>query len=898
MNPFFSESRTLKFCSPSNGNIYNIDMTGNENEIRELISAIISVKPSSIKGFTDNNGNYYTIASILRTCHFNTYNVYYPIINNTNDQKRKDSNLSTPLSSNETPSLPQFTSFGNINNNNNNNFFTPEPFNQNNPFVPSLNFNNIRQNFGNNNNFNINIKSTFIGVANKLYDSGFVSFLDLEKLKQLILSDHSEIIKQFHLYLTHNRIDFLYSQISPILASLNFQSQTMNQIQPMMPMFNSSMYNQNMFQIPMNYQSERNYYWTAKKYFSVLDEIKSSIKDTKDWDILKNEVLIAVNAEQDYILKALVKNSNPNNRNDLISNFIRITKERRFAINNSKFNPISASDRADKSGLKTTDRNTKKITVNSISDKIKDYFSEKKNILRYDYQVILKNVLTTFNKKEKKELFFDSFGFPEDCERSMDDEILNKIEGFCVDRVQTLLLSGLNSSQKEIYDKLIQEDNKDMLAIFKQYMVNQNENILKKSIEELVYSTEKAYLKATKQINGEDEDDDENEDSEEDEEEEDGNVSFKLQLHNMSSSREEDKKDLKKKTTDSSSGVLNLISANDNQEGRNQKNNEQSINKSIDEFIRILESMKLPNLDVNLVKMSIQNNSNPRLTQEFQNYCKKPTFINKISIQQAIASLYPQKEEDNSFSESDSEPPESSNRGNNKSSIRGGKPTFEGYIRKKYKENELDRDLSTFLIMNYQNKVQVIMSIWQSYCDRHDEKDLKESLELYGKECLKQALREGLKLNYSLLEGNSEPVTSGRPKTLTKQEKKNIIIDLYNSNLYIKSVSKTLFDLIEKNNEKLNMFFEVYQVNKDEGDLIESLSVFLENMKTDEQEDKKESELTKKFNKILNSGNFNESEKEKLRNAFNSENETIMSIVSASNPNDMADAIDSLRLMF
>lgn len=58
--------RMIKLLLPS-GKLINILLGGEENEFRDLISAITDLSPSQIKGIKDSDGNYYTISSALQS---------------------------------------------------------------------------------------------------------------------------------------------------------------------------------------------------------------------------------------------------------------------------------------------------------------------------------------------------------------------------------------------------------------------------------------------------------------------------------------------------------------------------------------------------------------------------------------------------------------------------------------------------------------------------------------------------------------------------------------------------------------------------------------------------------------------------------------------------------------
>ena len=58
--------RMIKLLLPS-GKLINIQLGGDENEFKDLISAITDLSPSQIKGIKDSDGNYYTISSALKS---------------------------------------------------------------------------------------------------------------------------------------------------------------------------------------------------------------------------------------------------------------------------------------------------------------------------------------------------------------------------------------------------------------------------------------------------------------------------------------------------------------------------------------------------------------------------------------------------------------------------------------------------------------------------------------------------------------------------------------------------------------------------------------------------------------------------------------------------------------
>ena len=56
-----SNNKIIKLLLPNNKFI-NIQMAGDERELKELISTIIDLNPDQIKGIKDSYGNYFTIS--------------------------------------------------------------------------------------------------------------------------------------------------------------------------------------------------------------------------------------------------------------------------------------------------------------------------------------------------------------------------------------------------------------------------------------------------------------------------------------------------------------------------------------------------------------------------------------------------------------------------------------------------------------------------------------------------------------------------------------------------------------------------------------------------------------------------------------------------------------------
>ncbi len=82
-----TKNRIIKLLLPTN-NIINIQMIGDENETKSLISTLIDCSPDQIKGLKDSFGNYYTFSSAMKSENLVIENNIFELIYS---QKRKNS---------------------------------------------------------------------------------------------------------------------------------------------------------------------------------------------------------------------------------------------------------------------------------------------------------------------------------------------------------------------------------------------------------------------------------------------------------------------------------------------------------------------------------------------------------------------------------------------------------------------------------------------------------------------------------------------------------------------------------------------------------------------------------------------------------------------------------------
>ena len=84
--------RFIKLLLPSNQFI-KVQISKDENKVREMLSKITNISPSQIKGIKDLKGNYYTLSSFIKNNNYNSdSDIYYELILGRNSIKEKDIN--------------------------------------------------------------------------------------------------------------------------------------------------------------------------------------------------------------------------------------------------------------------------------------------------------------------------------------------------------------------------------------------------------------------------------------------------------------------------------------------------------------------------------------------------------------------------------------------------------------------------------------------------------------------------------------------------------------------------------------------------------------------------------------------------------------------------------------
>ena len=233
------DCRLVKLISPINNEIFSLELNGDENELRELISTILNIPATSIKGIRDIFGNYYTLSSAIKNPHLTAEfsSVYFIVIANALTLPRKDSlymnknmtNMSpmrkyvnSQMTTTIVPMIDNLNGMNNIQENKRDSF----------PNYNSKNMKNniVKKNSADDSNYQ---NRSFNTIIDNIEDN-FDSKSDVDLLRKLILCDNKQIISAMDQYEIDNDQKKLIDTLNAILdgyrSKLNSNNTTLMDI--------------------------------------------------------------------------------------------------------------------------------------------------------------------------------------------------------------------------------------------------------------------------------------------------------------------------------------------------------------------------------------------------------------------------------------------------------------------------------------------------------------------------------------------------------------------------------------------------------------------------------------------------------------------------------------------
>ncbi len=839
-NNAFYINRIIKLISPLTCQTFKIELNGEENELRELLGAILEINPKSIKGLRDSYNNYYTLSSAVKNPHINTdpFNYYTVVIKGV-----------TPSSNNlkymKYPSLNIYKKemMNNLSNETNSNY-------QNN-LNKSLSFfenddaeeeeNTLRylynkSNRGNKNRF---VLQDFLKFAEDLYKRKYIDHSLERKLKKLIKENNKEVLSILNPYLnlkSKNNYDELAKKIKPVISSRSLRTENIEESKQKSSSSSQSEHSikkNNNNSISNNSKQEKkakkqnknnkntknnNNNKTKVKLSNeekILEDIKLNF--TKDKYEKLKELLSQKNQDIIKIIKNFEKDNDYNHLlsklSRLVENFSEDSNEEEKEEDNitAEENDSSYYIREDVNSEKNNKKDKKNKKSKSKSDSveiqkiIKNIYNYLKNegkelyyIAKYDFQK-LKN-------DEKISLFTKKFKLNLDKISNDNYKIPNKklavIKNYYNQYIIKKICKNYTENEKQLFENLLyeEEENNIIFPLFKELLnhkdINKLKNKIKKVLEEAAERIDeednededgKNSIKEENEENEENEEEEEDEEDEEgegeeeedgeNEEEEDNQNEKDSEIHsNKNSSSNKDNFILKDGNRDQAANILN-----NNYKKINNINNNLYSNKTIDDNVN-------------------KDNNNQNLGLEF--VVVKPKKQTKEEEQKDPGNDF--QNNDNKLNATTSHAKESSQSTNNPNK------KLNQFIAQIEHLKKID-DIKKTIIEAIHDNNKYIMDLFQKF------------------------QKNKLNLNPKSLNAVYKQIKENPDKNSRSYVFKSLIKEVPGINDFLQEF---LCNEFSNKNDKLETFFSLYMESKEKKDFIESIQIFLKKQTTQKLLDK------------------------------------------------------------
>ena len=547
-------NKTIKIIYPSSGEIFNIDVSGNENELRELLGAIINVPAALIKGIRDNYNNYYTLSSAVKNPNLITFpNQIFTIVHiNTNT-------FNNNFNMNPINNKAGFLYQSRLVNNNNINYYNLNKGNKNNNFILNKNFgylDNANKLFyetkPNANMKNYIQRKEYKALADYLYKKNYFDYNQIFILQKLIDMKNQKILSIMKPFIEYNT-DYhkLLKQITPIINSYLYTS--VDQDDDSMNYDNN--YKKILDEIEFNFSAQDSkllYNLLEMENIDILNVFKHYTKEKNKKSLISN--LNKLLRSKKYNLRKVsirnVKSQNSYEKEEKQKNEkMRTSKSQNYGIRGKKKNSTNKDSSKNnisnnnKNKSNNLDNNKKKISkdvIENLSQKIIKYYSKNKNEIYYILSYDLKNI----SPSEKENLLLNVFELDPNTTK-ITSKNKKKIEKYYMDFMQNEF-NDLGQKYINLYNQLINKNNgpnKEILNCYKNLLQHNDLEKMKNEIKEYLdqqasqlEEMEEEEEEGEGEGEGEDEEegegegeeneDDENNDSGKENEEDEGDNSF------------------------------------------------------------------------------------------------------------------------------------------------------------------------------------------------------------------------------------------------------------------------------------------------------------------------------------------------------------------------------------
>ena len=494
------KNKAIKLISPYNGNVFNIELKGDEESLRDLLSTILNIPSKSIKGIKDFYNNYYTLSSALKSQNINkSPNNFFSVIIN-NDTTNINKNL---ISS-------DFNIYNRFKNDSymkpglyNNIYFKANNYiNNSDIYYNNIRINNIK-NYGDHNYYQKNGQySNYFRQYNKeayynliifLYNKKYIGKNNYYKLKKFIEVDNPDVMEILKPFIEFdNNYDKLINNLFPILnldlsisgnSFIKKNSINKNGDDNNMILLNS---------LKDNFTKDN----LKKLNYLLLIENMSIIKLFEAYYQTRNKNNLIDGL---YSLLKRVSKVDLNKSNNIMGNILKERKSKSHDYKIMKKN----SNSNDNSKKDNNNKNKKKKYNQELLQNITDKIIKYGNKFSKDINYLMKYELNTISTEDKADLFKNKFEINIDNKnkfKELSETNKKNIKIYYKKYIKKNIYKFLDEEEKDIYENIIQTPNSpEYNDIIQMYSDLIKDDKMKNKME-LLRNKIINYLKDLKQI--------------------------------------------------------------------------------------------------------------------------------------------------------------------------------------------------------------------------------------------------------------------------------------------------------------------------------------------------------------------------------------------------------------
>jgi hypothetical protein len=449
--------RIIKLITPNNDSV-NIEISGNENELRDLISLIAGITPHDIKGIKDKYGNYYTLSFAINNYIINSEfsDVYYLICGGGRQYHSFNYSAMNMMNMSQQNYQNSTTSFYN-NNLINHNFGHSKVVSRTN--LLHIDDEMVRKTAKRESLFSPltcsshggkeNFVDKCLNTTKELNEKGLLDDRFMPRLRQMIFSENEDIGNLFKVYFQD-----LIDKVTFKSTLIKVLSKQFDVSRPTSPLVNK------------------------KKLINLIESLENSIVDEKsDLVLLKN----LIQFDNEFILSSFEVYEADHD----IENFVDSIKR---LVNRYKRTPYLYNQPEEKKSLFSMNSVSKEDTSN-IRDQRKSSICDSTSFMVTSPNQVPLNKAFKFNKEIEKFLINNlhteqrivfRYGLKQKLPEievliqyyeilGKDDLLLKSVKAFTKKFIQESVIKSLDDQMKKKFDNLIIERNINLIAIFKNF---------------------------------------------------------------------------------------------------------------------------------------------------------------------------------------------------------------------------------------------------------------------------------------------------------------------------------------------------------------------------------------------------------------------------------------------